>query len=152
MTEAQYPPRVSFSLMILMLLSGCGTLRNPNQWAFAGHLEKPGEWRVLYGNQVDDRLDTISIVNCTKKGEGAGVRVELVLAREDPIRPPEPYPDPPPPKATRLYEPIYDLSVIGSRRLLVVETGYRLAARATGGYAQLCVRLVSTRTVPLGTN
>jgi len=113
-------------------------------------LERPGEWNILYSNQVDDRLDTLSIVNCTMPKEGAAERVELVLALEDPIRPPEPYPNPPPPKETRLYEPNYDLSVVGSRRLLVVATGRRLAARATGGRARLCIRLVSTRTVPLG--
>lgn len=141
--------RSLLALTVLLFLHGCCTGRNPDRWAFAGRLEQPGEWKVLYSNQVDDRLDTLSIVNCTLRGEGAAERVELVLAREDPIRPPEPYPDPPPPKETRLYEPNYDLSVVGSRRLLVVSTGRRLAARATGGQARLCVRLLSTRVVPL---
>jgi hypothetical protein len=149
------PQRIARSLLAItvpLFLFGCCTGLNPDRWSFAGNLKQPGEWKVLYSNQVADRLDTLSIVNCTRQSEGAAARVELVLAREDPIRPPEPYPDPPPPKETRLYEPSYDLSVVGSRRLLVVESGRRLAARATGGRACLYVRLVSTRSVSLGTD
>jgi len=149
MTRTQHITRSLLALTVGLFLHGCCTGHNPDRWVFAGSLEQPGKWNVLYSNQVDDRLDTLLIVNCTPSKEGAARRVELVMAREDPIRPPEPYPDPPPPQP-RLYEPNYDLSVIGSRRLLVVATGQRLASRATGGRARLCVQLVSTLTVPLG--
>lgn len=128
----------------IVFLSGCVSM-DPNQWRFVGELVREGDWQVLYGNHWPNRYDKVLVVNCSREGQESATETNLVLAREDPVRPPDVYPSPPPPADKRVYEPIADLSVFGSRRILVVDSGWRLAARTTKGTARICVRLVESQ-------
>lgn len=128
----------------IVFLSGCVSM-NPNQWCFVGELVREGDWQVLYGNHWPNRYDKVLVVNCGREGQESATEIKLVLAREDPVRPPDVYPNPLPSADKKIYEPIADLSVFGSRRILVVDSGWRLAVRTTKGTARICVRLVESQ-------
>lgn len=132
------------TLFSLVFLSSCVSM-DPNKWTFSGELVRDGDWQVLYGNHWPNRYDKILVVNCSREGVESATDTQLVLSHEDPVRPPDVNPSPPPAADKRMYEPIADLSVFGSRRILVVESGWRLAARTTKGTARICVRLVESQ-------
>jgi hypothetical protein len=128
-------------LAFLILLSGCASL-DPDRWRFKAKIVRVGEWQVLYGNHWPKRYDMVVVQNCARPGKETATQTQLVLAREDPVRPPEEAAELLP--VDRLYEPIADISPPGARRNLIVDSGWRLAARTTDGDGRICIRLVSS--------
>ncbi len=133
--------RTAALVVALTMLGACASM-NPDRWRFKSTVVRVGAWQVLYGNHWPQRYDKVVVQNCTRPGTDAASEMQLVLARKDPVQPPEHDDDVSDPDGD--YEPIADLSPPGARRNLIVDSGWRLAVRTLDGKGRVCIRLVES--------
>jgi len=134
----------------LCFFTGCATT-STESWAITTTIPADGKWHVLYGNHWPNRFDKIVVVNASHP-EGADRQTELVLAHVDPVAPPEPgTPEEAAqkelPTVKRDYEPVQEFSTYGSKRLLIIDSGWRLAVRTQNSAVAVKVRLIGDKPI-----